>query len=391
MKKVAIVSPMLLPICDSCGGAVEQLILNIINQNETSNDPVEIELYTLYSSELKKYNNTKVISIRKNKFYLLVQKIINLFYKIFNINKRVDYIVFKTIKEIKKNKYDKVFIENRMGLYIEIYKKTQNKDNLIYHMHNDFDEVDKTKENYKFIEKTCLKILTVSDYIGNRLRGVKTSNKIYTYYNCVDFSKFLISRDDNKKISFLKKQYNLNSNLVIGYVGRITEEKGVLELIKAFKKYLINNKNSKLLIVGSSWFDNRKLTEFEKKLYDITNDIRENVVFTGYIDYNNIKFYYKLIDILVIPSKCNEAFGLVALEGMISNLKIISTTSGALKEVLKNYGTLVSVDNLEENILNSLNKLSKQNHELFQTKFSKNEKEKFSVDIYYSNFRKFVE
>lgn len=391
MKKVAIVSPMLLPICDSCGGAVEQLILNIINQNETSNDPVEIELYTLYSSELKKYNNTKVISIRKNKFYLLVQKIINLFYKIFNINKRVDYIVFKTIKEIKKHKYDKVFIENRMGLYIEIYKKTQNKDNLIYHMHNDFDEVDKTKENYKFIEKTCLKILTVSDYIGNRLRGVKTSNKIYTYYNCVDFSKFLISRDDNKKISFLKKQYNLNSNLVIGYVGRITEEKGVLELIKAFKKYLINNKNSKLLIVGSSWFDNRKLTEFEKKLYDITNDIRENVVFTGYIDYNNIKFYYKLIDILVIPSKCNEAFGLVALEGMISNLKIISTTSGALKEVLKNYGTLVSVDNLEENILNSLNKLSKQNHELVQTKFSKNEKEKFSVDVYYNNFRKFVE
>ena len=47
---------------------------------------------------------------------------------------------------------------------------------------------------------------------------------------------------------------------------------------------------------------------------------------------------YSLSDIVVIPST-NEAFGIVALEGMASGKPVIGTTSGALPEIINHNKT----------------------------------------------------
>ena len=384
MNKIAIVSPMLLPVSDINGGAVEQLILNIINQNEKSSSPIMIDLYTMYSDNVNlDYKYTDVIFVRKNLLFKYVQKFKNLFYKIFRFDYRYDYILSSTIREIKKRKYDRVIVENRMGLYKKIYQETDNKHNLIYHMHNDFDTGDKTIDNYLFIESSCLKILTVSDYIKNRLNSVKKSDKIFTFHNCIDLGKFSLDPDDKIKRYDLMKEIGFSkNNFIIGFVGRVTEEKGILDLVIAFKNFVKVYHNAKLLVVGSSWFDASKKTKFENMLIEETSSIKSNVFFTGYIDYSKIKFYYDLMDVIVIPSKCNEAFGLVALESLAMGLNVISTRSGALEEVLGENAQFVSVEKLSLDIYNSLQQLYSSNY--------KNRKcydvSGYSIENYYNDF-----
>ena len=60
---------------------------------------------------------------------------------------------------------------------------------------------------------------------------------------------------------------------------------------------------------------------------------------------------YGLADVLVIPTLCQEAFGMVALEGMVMRVPIISTKSGGLVEVL-NADTAILID--RENIIDEL-------------------------------------
>ena len=232
-----------------------------------------------------------------------------------------------------------MIIENSMMLYRAIYDGTNT---MIYHMHNDFDTFDKTPDNYMFIESTCETILTISGYIKNRLLEVKKSDKIKVFYNCIDLNKFVI--DSLDKVNALKEKYGIQNNYVIGYTGRITDEKGVYELVCAFKKVLSKHPNYKLLIVGSSWFNAKTYTAYEKKIIDVTSDIKDAVIFTGYVNYDDMKYYYKMMDVVVIPSKWNEPFGLVALEALAMNLKVISTPNGALKEALLDNAFYVSCD-----------------------------------------------
>lgn len=383
-KKIAIISPMILPVSEIKGGAVEQLILNIIEENEKSNNPLNLDVYTVYSKNVKvDYKFTTIYQVKKNLLDTFIQKVINLKNKLLRKDYRYDTYINKLIKLIKNKEYNKIIVENRMGLYKEIYNKTINKNNLIYHMHNDFDTFDKTPNNYKFIESTCYKILTVSNYINNRLQEVKKSEKIITYYNCINQNKFLETSINQNVLKKIANNYNIKTNnFVIGFVGRITEEKGIYELIIAFKEFVQNNNNAKLLIVGSSWFDKEKLTPFEKKLFDITDEIKDHVIFTGYIDYKQIIYFYKLMDILVIPSKCQEAFGLVALEGLAMNLKIISSTNGALKEVLENNAMFITNENMIKDINTALNNVSNSKIKNKNQEFP----QKFTIETYYKNF-----
>ena len=64
--RIALVSPMLLPISKS-GGAVEQLILSLVLENEKAKHPLNIDLYTIYQDDVNQnYKYTNVISVKKS-------------------------------------------------------------------------------------------------------------------------------------------------------------------------------------------------------------------------------------------------------------------------------------------------------------------------------------
>jgi glycosyltransferase involved in cell wall biosynthesis len=113
------------------------------------------------------------------------------------------------------------------------------------------------------------------------------------------------------------------SKTVIGYVGRVSQEKNVHTLLSAFQS-IKNRKNLHLLIVG----DGTK---------EIVKEIKQkkNVTLTGFVD--NVEDYLKAMDIFVMPS-LTETTSLATLEAMSTGLPVIATKVGFIKKyIIKDY------------------------------------------------------
>ncbi len=135
----------------------------------------------------------------------------------------------------------------------------------------------------------------------------------------VNCSKFEPSK--NKAES--KKAIGIRpGNTVIGYCGRVTRDKDLITLYKAFEWLNKKFPNLKLLIVGPG------IPEYINKF-----DSKTNVIVTGAKD--NVAKYYQAMDIFVLPS-LTETTCLATLEAMASGCCIVSTKVGISQEIIKN-------------------------------------------------------
>lgn len=357
--KIAMITPGYLPVPAVNGGAVEVLIEYLLDGNENNNE-IKIDCYTVENAQLEKYHykNTKIIQIKIKKITQIINKIVNIYYKIFKINKWRTSFSREIISKIKKEKYDYVVVHNNLMAYRDIYEKTQNKKNLIYVLHNIDGEDDINHVILaKLIGKTAKIVLAVSNYVKKEFDRISESNISTVLYNCIDIELY------SKKIAndiVIKKREELGiekDDFVFIYSGRIDVYKGVLELIKAFKKVDYNNK--KLLIVGKSWFDKKdKQDKYTNSLVKESEDICEDVIFSGFIAPHNMPLMYQISDCLVVPSVWEEPFGVVALEGMASGLPLIVTDSGGLTEVVDKKCAFI-LDKEEKLVDNLVNKMKK--------------------------------
>lgn len=250
--KVLVISPGVLPIPASKGGAVEKLIEAYIKYNE-ENHKVDFSLYTVKEEHdyNTKFKNTKYIYIDTQSFGYKVSQAVR-----YIINNKLPQIhignafISRVKKKLKKDKinYDVIIVENTPFNVLEL-RKLYPKTKIIYHIHNDYLNCE-TKKAMKILD-ACDEIIAISDFIKKRIQTIKPTNKISVVYNGIDIEKFCqeIPKDEIKKN---KEKYQLtNKDIVFLYTGRIVPEKGVKELILAFCKILkdTNNFNLKLLIV----------------------------------------------------------------------------------------------------------------------------------------------
>ena len=93
--------------------------------------------------------------------------------------------------------------------------------------------------------------------------------------------------------------------------------------------------------------------------------------------------YIATSDSVVIPSKCDEAFGMVVLEAMAMAKCIISSDSGGLAETIdSNCGIIVTRNDLEKELYDAMKKVS-SNKEL-SNDLSKNAFEKVHSEDKYN-------
>lgn len=391
MKKIALVSPMLLPVPAVKGGAVETLTTFIVEENEKQKE-LEIDLYTIADSKIEelKYNYTNVISIRTNPLQKVYQKLVNAFFKLTGQAKGYHFSWGQVAKKISKKHYDVIVVENNMFLYRLIQKNTKN--TMIYHMHNDFNQFDKTPQNYQVIADTAGKILTVSQYIKDRVNEKIKTDKVKVLYNALDLDVF-----NEKNVTDYRKKYQIApTDIVVGFAGRITPEKGILELVQALKK-VHTEKKVKLVVVGSQWYDSLKEDDYVKRIIEESENIKENIIFTGYINAEQMPSIYAMFDIVVVPSLCQEAFGCVAIEAMAMGKPLIVAKSGGLVEIAKeNYSFVIPTDeNFVKQMTEKLEILI-ENDEM-RIQFGKEAKKEFAQnkqyhkDTYYNRFLKLLE
>jgi glycosyltransferase involved in cell wall biosynthesis len=131
----------------------------------------------------------------------------------------------------------------------------------------------------------------------------------------------------------LRQEFNLGNNLIILYVGRIAESKGIDVLVRVFSKIEQERKDTYLVLCGSGSY--RSVCEaFINKLK------LKHVLFLGDVLGDTIASCYKMADVFVLPSCARpfgEGWGLVVNEAMSVGLPIITTDAvGAAEDLVKN-------------------------------------------------------
>ncbi len=137
----------------------------------------------------------------------------------------------------------------------------------------------------------------------------------------------------------LRKKLKLNNKPVIGFVGRLVEIKGLLELVEAFIK-VRKNIDCTLLLVGSTDLKERDKTTLKTVIKRIkAAGIIKEVIFAGQIE--DIPLYLSIMDIFVLPSHW-EGMAVSPLEAMSMEIPVIVTDiRGCREEITKDTGILI--------------------------------------------------
>ena len=124
-----------------------------------------------------------------------------------------------------------------------------------------------------------------------------------------------------------RRQYAMDNEKIILFMGRLVYEKGIQHLISAMPKVLANYHDAKLVIAGKGGM----IDELRNQVNYL--GISDKVYFTGYLSSKNVQKMYKCADIAVFPSTY-EPFGIVALEGMLSGAPVVVSDIGGLNEIV---------------------------------------------------------
>ena len=125
-----------------------------------------------------------------------------------------------------------------------------------------------------------------------------------------------------------RRQYAMDNEKIILYVGRLVYEKGIQNLISAMPKILNGYHDSKLIIAGKGgMFD-------ELKEQANAMGLGDKVYFTGYLNSKQVQKMYKCADVAVFPSTY-EPFGIVALEAMLAGVPTVVSDIGGLDEIVE--------------------------------------------------------
>jgi glycosyltransferase involved in cell wall biosynthesis len=145
--------------------------------------------------------------------------------------------------------------------------------------------------------------------------------------NGVDVSRFAPTPERIKRAAKLRNQFQIPQTApVVLFVGRLTCDKGIAELLQAFLQVENRFPDLRLLLVGS--FENGDpLPDYIRKRLES----HPRVILAGPV--NDTAPYYALADILVLPSH-REGLPTVVLEGHAAGKPVIGAAATGIVDLL---------------------------------------------------------
>ena len=211
---------------------------------------------------------------------------------------------------------------------------------IISSKHNDDDFRNKSYIKYlnKWLNKKVSKVIVISEALKQfsiEVEKINLNKIIVIRYGLDNFELKVKNKNLRKQLGYTDKDF------VFGIIARLTEQKGHIYLLEAFKKISTKHKEVKLLIVGDGHLKNH-LKDIVEKI-----NLKNSVHFLGIRE--DTPDIYNAIDAFIHPSLW-EGFGLVFLEAMSFSLPIIATNVSAIPEVVEKdrTGVLVKPKNSEE-------------------------------------------
>jgi glycosyltransferase involved in cell wall biosynthesis len=117
-------------------------------------------------------------------------------------------------------------------------------------------------------------------------------------------------------------------------VGMLTENKGQIDLVKAWAGHLAANPDMKLHFAGRG-------QRIEKRIRDIAAkfDIEGQIILHGYVGRSDLFRLMASCQVVILPTLWHEPFGRVPLEAALTRRPVVSFASGGLKESIANGKT----------------------------------------------------
>lgn len=224
----------------------------------------------------------------------------------------------------------------------------------------------KIKNIYKKIDY----IIAPSEFIKKQLiKGKLKYNKIETIYN------FVLKTNNNE---------NIKDEGYAFYFGRLSVEKGILNLVKSIKDI----KNGKLIIAG----DGPERNNIED--YIKNNNLENKVELVGYLKQDEVRKYILGAKFIVVPSIWYENCPYSILETMEIGKPIIGSKIGGIPELVEDgkNGFIYKFDSIDE--LKEKMMILFENQELvdkFSVESRKLFEKKYSSEIYYNRIKELYE
>lgn len=397
--KVMIIGSSKLPIPAVKGGAVPNLIEQLIRQNEIEGE-LDLSCCALHDPEAeeasKKYKKTEFIWAKQPKWIRALDKALYLaLSKIFHVKRllslsylfQIIWMIFYVAKVLRYGNYDRVIFENSIPLLYSLKlwgNETKYAGRYYLHMHS---VPRKYYGNAPVIRKSR-KLICISQYVADAMANDKRlgmdADQICLMYNCIDTAFFL--PQDRCEYSVVKEKYKIEQNKkIVLFIGRLCKEKGISELLQAVKS--IERNDFVLLVLGSNFYKADIVSSYEKHLRTLANDMTDSVYFTGYIDYKDVPLYYGAADVIALPSMWDEPAGMTIIEAMACARPVITTRSGGIPEYT-GEGNCILLErdaNIVANLAENICKLLDDKEMAIRLSMNGSKRvEKYNMQFYYS-------
>lgn len=143
----------------------------------------------------------------------------------------------------------------------------------------------------------------------------------------IDLGRFR-TRDNEAEKGKLKAELGIpQENKIVIYLGRVSEEKNIDEVMNYLDRYMDMQSNITFLVVG----DGPYRAALEKNARNL--DHRKQMIFAGAKPWDEITHYYQLADVFVSAST-SETQGLTYIEALASGVPIVARRDPCLDGVL---------------------------------------------------------
>lgn len=171
----------------------------------------------------------------------------------------------------------------------------------------------------------------------------------------------------------------VSKDLRIGTISRLTEQKDIPTMFKAFARFKIENHSARLLILGSG--------QLEQELKDLAKSlsIDDSVQFSGRS--SKVIEFLQSLDVFILTSKY-EGFGMVLLEAMDAGIPIIAPRISAIPEVLgSEFPGLCEAGNIND-FTNKLKLLQNIESRKLFLEIQENRLENFGAEIMFNKINR---
>ncbi|MGG5329016.1 glycosyltransferase family 4 protein [Enterococcus sp. AZ163] len=399
-KRVLLLTYGKLPVPAVRGGAIETLIETLIEENER-HQLVELFVISREDSAIESFNQkhqaTQIISAKtkEHPIWWFFQKCMNKVLAAFDGKKRtlIPYpVLIAEAKDVlQEQPMDCVIDLNCPERVLSLREFYPGK--LAVYLHNDY--LNQRTSHGKSIFQQLDGIISVCDFLNQQAKTIPvtgTEPQFFRVNNGIDLASYRPPEMEERKS--WREKFNIEEkDCVIVFFGRITETKGVHLLLNALSQIEYKT-NVKVLIIGGNTYSSAQQDSYVKKVKMQAERLPIDVVFTGYVDKEQIPNYLKAADICAVPSIFHETCCLSAVEAQAMGIPVIATKIGGIPEYIsQNSALLIDYDkNFVGNFAKGLDQLI--HHPEFRHQLQEQaikQRNRHSKERYYQEFVASVE